>query len=277
MSDLQGKHIALACWRRATELAQGIEKLGGIPLRRPTMRTLSAESDPELQHTVAQLVGEGADWFLFTTGTGVRALVDIADRIGCRAEFVQLLHHARVAARGYKTAHALRQLGISNIVRDRDGTVASLLAALDEYDLNGTHIAVQAPGEPMPEVILWAHHRQARMTEILPYRHVPAPPEELETLLEEILRGQLDAVLFTSPPQVRFLWDFAQSRSREDALQKAFQELVLAVAVGHVTAEALIARGVSRVITPPSERMGAALVALAQFFSRHTPLEGPSP
>lgn len=272
MSGLHGKRIALACWRRATEIAKGVEKLGGLPLWRPTLRTLSVVEDPDLQQLLTRLVREGADWFLFTTGMGVHALLEAADQLGLRADVLALLQRAHVAARGYKTVHALRELGLSVAARDRDGTTASLLAALEDVELRGAHVVVQAYGEPVPEITHWLHQRQARVTELLLYRHLPAPPEELQILAEEIINARVDAVLFTSSPQVRFLWDFLHAHDLEEAVRAAFQNAVLAVAVGHVTAQALRERGVTRILTPESERMGATLAALARFFDRRDPL-----
>ncbi|GBC77109.1 hypothetical protein HRbin08_00578 [bacterium HR08] len=266
MSGLQGKRIALACWRRATEIAKGVEKLGGLPLLRPTLRTLSVADDPDLQQHLTRLVREGADWFLFTTGMGVHALLEAADQLGLRADVLALLQQAHIAARGYKTAHALRELGLSIAARDRDGTTASLLSAFERMELKDAHVVVQAYGEPVPEITHWFHRRQARVTELLLYRHLPAPPEELHTLAEEIINARVDAVLFTSSPQVRRLWDFLHTHHLEEAVRAAFQNAVLAVAVGHVTAHALRERGITRILVPESERMGAALAALARFF-----------
>lgn len=268
MRSLRGKRIALACQRRAHDIARLVEKWGGVPLWRPTLQTLSASDDPALQTALHRIVQDGVDWFIFTTGVGVQATVDIAASLGCKDALMALLRNARVAARGYKTVHALRALGVTVCVRDRDGTTESLLNALGAVDFAGTRVALQTYGEPLPSLTAWLEQRGATVIELLVYRHLPAPPDALNALLNDILQGRVDAVLFTSPPQVRFLFDFARQCAADAALCAAFARRVIAVAVGHVTAGTLKGYGVADVVAPDEERIGAALVALAHYLTQ---------
>jgi uroporphyrinogen-III synthase len=266
-APLQGKRIALACHRRADDLAKLVTKFGGTPLLRPTMRILPATDDPLLLATMRQLLKEGADWLVFTTGVGVQGLAEVAEKLGMEDAWRSLLRSARLAARGYKTANALRSLGIADFVRDTYGTTESLLAALASEDFSDRKVAVQLFGEPVPEVTDWFRRRGAKVTELLAYRHLPSPPFVLDTLLHEILLGKVDAVLFTSAPQVRFLFAHAQSRHQKEALCDAFQRRVVAGAVGQVSAQALREFGVTRCVVPEEERMGAMVIALVRHFA----------
>lgn len=268
MRALVGKRIALACQRRVKEITRLVEKFGGVPLWRPTMQTLSVSDDPEVQAVLLQIVRDGVDWFIFTTGVGVQATMEAAELVGCKEALIDVLRNAQLAVRGYKTAQAIRSLGLTAFIRDQDGTTESLKSALDAVNFSGTKVAVQAYGEPIPSLTAWLEKKGATVIELLLYRHIPAPPEALNTLLNEIVQERVDAVLFTSPPQVRFLFNFAHQHSADQKLCAAFNHQVVAAAVGHVTAGTLKGYGVANIVMPDEERIGAAIVALANYFER---------
>lgn len=263
---LQGKRVAIAAQRRAEELSHLVEKLGGVPLVRPMQGTVF--SDPaETARQIRQAVDAGFDWAIFTTGMGTNALFEAAAAHGLEADFLNALRQASIAARGYKTVKALSQRGLRPVARDDDGTTRGLVRALAPFDLTGRRVIVQLHGDRAPHLMAFLAERQAQVTTLLPYRHVPPPPEQAQRLVDEILRGEVDAVAFTSAPQVHFLFDFARQQGQQEALVEAFSGPVLAVAVGKITAEALHAEGVERVVTPEQERMGAMIIALAEHLS----------
>ncbi|HBI03271.1 MAG TPA: uroporphyrinogen-III synthase, partial [Paenibacillaceae bacterium] len=57
-----------------------------------------------------------------------------------------------------------------------------------------------------------------------------------------------------------------QEQGLSDQLVKAFNEQVVAGVVGKVTAETLQEAGVSRMVKPDRERMGAMIMAMDRFF-----------
>lgn len=94
----------------------------------------------------------------------------------------------------------------------------------------------------------------------------------------EITEEKVDAVTFTSAPQIRFLTEYAGSRGMLQAMLEAFETGVLAVAVGRITADALKEAGIRRIVMPEQERMGSMIVeqpvfggsSLAAFFVKIT-------
>lgn len=104
------------------------------------------------------------------------------------------------------------------------------------------------------------------MQEILPYEHIPPQTEVLEKLLNEILSNELDAVSFTSTPQVKYLFKYAVAQHKNKELLEAFETNVIALSVGKVTGKVLKEYGVNRVIMPQDERMGSALMTLNKYY-----------
>jgi uroporphyrinogen-III synthase len=266
MSRLEGKRIALTGPRKAAELSVIVEKLGGIPLVRPAQGTVTTEQE-KVAAEVRRLIEHGADWVILTTGVGTEMLVQTAAAIGKEAEFIEALSRTKLAARGYKTVKYLKSLGLEPTVRDDDGTTVGILRALQPYQVTGKRIALQLYGDHAPKLVGWLREQGADYYEILPYLHVPPELAVVDTLLREVLEHEVDAVTFTSTPQVRFLMAYAREKGFADRVVAAFRDRVVAVAVGKVTAEALREEGIGRVVAPEEERMGSMIVALAKYYA----------
>ncbi len=110
----------------------------------------------------------------------------------------------------------------------------------------------------------------ASVFEIPLYRYLPPFDAQVQTLLNEILSGDLDAVAFTSNTQVRYLFSVAERFGQGVALTKAFAGSVQAASVGSMTSAALQEAGVLRLIAPKHERMGAMVVTLVEHYRAHT-------
>ncbi|MNZ79704.1 bifunctional uroporphyrinogen-III synthetase/response regulator domain protein [compost metagenome] len=126
---------------------------------------------------------------------------------------------------------------------------------------------LQLYGDPNPRLVAWLEEQGASCKQILPYRHIAPPESELEQLLNDVIEGRVDAVTFTSGPQVRFLMEHAKKQGKLDELLQALEGPVIAVAVGKVTAQGLFEAGVPRVVAPKEERMGSMMVELARYYA----------
>jgi uroporphyrinogen-III synthase len=265
MARLEGKIIAVTGPRKGEEFERMIAKFGGSTLLRPAQGTVFVD-DTQIEEQLAGLIRAPADWLILTTGVGTEALMNMAEKLGLAAQFLDTLKRMRLAARGYKTVNVLRKLGLTPEVRDDDGTTAGLLREMQPYDLHGKRVALQLYGDPAPRVTGALAERGAICEELLPYRHIAPEDGVVDLLLEEITGSIVSAVAFTSTVQVRYVMDRAVKLGILNEVRAAFGERVLAVAVGKVTAEALHEEGVSRVLFPEEERMGSMVVAMSRFF-----------
>ncbi|MDF2963299.1 MAG: uroporphyrinogen methyltransferase [Paenibacillus sp.] len=269
MRRLEGKRIALTGPRKAAELSVIVEKLGGIPLVRPAQGTVAVEKE-KVEAEIVKFLQEGADWIILTTGVGAEMLVQAAEGMGAADAFIERLKHTKIAARGYKTVKYLKTFGLVPTVRDDDGTTVGIVRALQPCDLRGNRVALQLYGDHAPRLVQWLREQQADFYEILPYQHVPPDLSIVDTLISEIVEGKVDAVTFTSTPQVRFMMAYAREQGHAERLLAAFREHAVAVAVGKVTAEALRDEGVERIVAPEEERMGSMMVTLAQYYENQS-------
>ncbi|MEF2968245.1 uroporphyrinogen-III synthase [Paenibacillus sp. M1] len=273
---LEGKRIAITGPRRAEELGKLVGNLGGIPLNRPAQGTVLL-NDADLQSGLVSWVKQPPDWAIFTTGMGLDALFDLAEDMGVAGQFWDILREGRIAARGYKTANTLKKRQLVPVVRDDDGSTEGLIRGLAEHDLRGKDVILQLHGDPAPRLAAWLEGQGATCRQILPYRHIAPPREDLDRLLRDIVGGSVDAVTFTSGPQVRFLMEHAASQGKYEDLMEALSGPVIAVAVGKVTAQGLFEAGVPRVVAPREERMGSMMIELARYYAGEAePLTGPS-
>lgn len=263
---LEGKRIALTGPRRAEELGKLVENMGGIPLYRPAQGTVLLD-DQALRSGIVDWVEHPPDWSIFTTGMGLDALFDMAQEMGVADQLLERLQEENIAARGYKTVNALKKRGLTPIVRDDDGSTEGLIRGLAQHELRGASVLLQLHGDPAPRLVAWLEEQGASCRQLLPYKHIAPPEAELEKLLSDILAGEIDAVTFTSGPQVRFLMEHAARQGQLDALLEALKGPVLAVAVGKVTAAGLYEAGVPRVLAPKEERMGSMMVELARYYA----------
>jgi uroporphyrinogen-III synthase len=263
---LQGKRIVIAGARKGGEISTIIEKQGGTPLIRPLQGTIVLANE-ESENQLHQLIEADADWFIFTTGMGLDALLEQAGTLGIRERLIEMIQHAKVAARGYKTFAALKRIGITPDIVDEDGTVRSLIEALSPIDFTGLQVCLQLHGEPMPEWIAYLEQQGAAVHTLTPYLHIPPDTESVEQLCKEITESAVDAICFTTALQVRYLFQYVRSITDGPDLHAAFQKPIVAVAVGKVTEAALKEQGIERVITPENERMGAMIIELVRYYA----------
>ena len=262
---LEGKKIAIAGSRKIDEISILIEKQGGTAAVRPLQGTVFL-AEKEVESDLQNFVRNGADWVIFTTGMGLETLVTLAEKMGIEEKFLTHIREAKVASRGYKTVAALKKLGITPVAAAEDGTTKGLMEALKDTDFTGKRVMIQLHGETAPALTRFLEEKGAFVHFLLPYQHIAPEAETVAKLCQELIKGEVDAVCFTTATQVRSLFDFAREQGMTAGLLHSFKEQALAAAVGKVTAEALREEGVTRLIVPEHERMGALIVELGRYY-----------
>ncbi|WP_434749063.1 uroporphyrinogen-III synthase [Paenibacillus amylolyticus] len=263
---LAGVRVALTGPRKSKEMSLLVEKMGGIPLVRPAQGTVFLD-DRNIRDGVVSWISNPPDWAVFTTGMGLDALFDMAEDMDMAGQFRSVLSESIIAARGYKTVNALKKLKLTPLVRDDDGSTDGLIREFGSHDLAGKKVMLQLHGETAPKLVHWLEEQGAVVRQVLPYRHVPPKEAELEQLLNEIIQHQLDAVAFTSGPQIRFLTEYAASQGKLEQMLTAFKEGVVPASVGKVTANAMREEGIEALVVPEDEKMGALIVELGRYFA----------
>lgn len=270
---LAGKRIALTGPRKAAEMSLLVEKMGGIPVLRPAQGTVFLD-DIELRNAIVSWVKQPPDWAVFTTGIGLEALFDMAEDMGVAEMLLEMLTTSRIAARGYKTVNALKKRNLIPLVRDDDGSTTGLMRSFALHELQGQQVILQLHGDPAPRLVVWLEEQGAVVRQILPYKHIPPEEVNLAALVEDITNREVDAVTFTSGPQIRFLAEYARKQGLLENMLEAFRYDVIAVAVGKVTAQSILEEGIERIVVPVEERMGSMMVELGRYFDPDRVVQG---
>ncbi len=277
MASLNGRTIAITGQRRLREMAEMVQRLGGVPFLAPTVSLRFEESEEEAQR-LARVLLEGVDWAVFYTGVGVRAIFAAAERLGALDAFREKLREAKVLSRGRKSLRALRENGCPPDLEAEPGTTEGVIHWLLEAGIGkNASIFVQTPGAMPAELPRALSPLGVRLIHGSPYKITPPEdPESVPRLIRALLEGGIDAITFTSPPAVNNLFLEADERGQAEELARALGGRTLTASIGPVTSAAIRENGVEPALETEGQRMGGLLQELAAFFSNQKTESGAS-
>lgn len=246
---LAGRVIAVPETREIEVFAAMLERRGAQVIRCPLVAIRDApDSGPVLQWS--RELAEGAyDDLILLTGEGLRRILACIDRHepGLRERFVAALGRVRKITRGPKPARALRELGMKPEIAAERPTTEGVIVSLRALDLNGHRFGVQLYGtEPNRPLVEFLTSSGAKVSTVAPYVYADAADDAaVLSLLERLRSGGVDAIAFTSTPQVERIFAVASAEAVTEALGKT-----LVAAVGPVVAETLHRHGVQARVMP---------------------------
>lgn len=246
--------------RRAAEIAKLIRANGGEPSVVSAMREVPLESNHEALEFAERLLRGEFDLVIWTTGVGVRRLMEIVGSRHDRAAIVGALGRVKLAARGPKAAAALRELGLAVAVTAAEPcTWREIMASLEGAfgpALAGMRAAVQEYGTPNPELLSALAERGVAATPVPVYHW--ALPEDLEPLRDAVrgmIDGKFDVIVFLTAVQVIHLFDIAGKMHAASALRDALGRMVV-LSIGPSTSEELTRHGLRADLEPSHPKMG---------------------
>jgi uroporphyrinogen-III synthase len=267
---LRGRRIALPETRELDRLSQMLEAEGAETLRCPMVAIVDPADPAPVQDWLRRFVARPPEDLILLTGEGLRRLCGIARGIGLEAEFVAALGPLRKVTRGPKPGQALREIALKPDLRAPEPTTEGVIAALAAQDLVGHRVGVQLyPGNPNARLLDFLRDSGATPDPVLPYAYASAAEDgKVMALIDEMAEGRVDAIAFTSSPQIRRLFDLAKAQNREARLRTALERTAVA-AIGPVAAAELRGHGITVAITPEHRYFMKPLVgALAAALSR---------
>jgi uroporphyrinogen-III synthase len=261
---LAGFTVGVTAARRAEELGALLQRRGATVLHAPALRIVPLADDGELLAATKEIIDHVPDVVVATTAIGFRGWVEAADGWGLGEPLLGRLRGVRLLARGPKVKGAIRAAGLTEEWSPSSESLAEVLDRLLEEGVDGSRVAVQLHGEPLPGFV---ESLRAAGAEVLPvpvYRWMP--PEDtgpLDRLLDTAVGRGLDALTFTSAPAAASLLSRAEERGLLGELLSALAHDVLPACVGPVTALPLQAHGVDTV-QPERFRLGPLVQLLCQ-------------
>ncbi|HUE48413.1 MAG TPA: uroporphyrinogen-III synthase [Steroidobacteraceae bacterium] len=246
---LAGRTVAVPETRELEVFAAMLERRGARVLRCPLVAIHDAPDPAPVLAFSRAFAGGACDDLILTTGEGLRRILACIERHepALRAGFLESLGRVRKITRGPKPARALRELGMKPDLPAQPPTTAGIIASLVAVDLKGRRVGVQLYGtEPNAPLIEFLERAGATVLTVAPYVYADgADDAAVLALLARLEGGAVDAIAFTSTPQVERLFAVAPAARVRAALGRT-----LIAAVGPVVAEALARHGVSARLMP---------------------------
>lgn len=262
---LEGRTVALAESRQLEELAQMLEKEGARTLRCPLVNILDAPDAAPVLEWLRKLCAGKFNIVVLMTGEAVRRLLGFAEREGMRDAVVAALGRTRTVTRGPKPGRALKEIGLTPTLVAEAPTTDGVMATLKNEPLRGQTVGLTLYGEPNPKLVEFLQGAGATVHTVLPYVYAPASDaDRVADLIARMSRGEVDALVFTSSPQVDRIFEVAAERGREAELRLGLERTRVA-AVGPVLAESLCERGARVDICP---EQGFVMKNLVQQIKR---------
>ena len=264
--SLAGKTVALAEGRQLEELAQMLEKEGATALRCPLVSILDPDDDTPLVTWLKELVAEKFNLVVLLTGEGLRRLLTCAERHGIAEAVIEALGKVKILTRGPKPARALKDIGLAPTLSAQPATTAGVLATLKNEPLQGQTVGVQLYSDSNPPLTDFLQDVGATVRTVQPYVYAPAADaEKVAGLLGQMDEGRVDAIVFTSSPQIDRLFEIGQERGLREVLLRGLEKTKVA-AVGPIVADNLRRRQVRVDIVP---EQGFVMKNLVQLMRKN--------
>jgi uroporphyrinogen-III synthase len=266
---LTGLTVSIVEHRYGREFGAMLARLGATIYACPLIEERPVQDPGEVQAFIKSVVAGDLGVMVFLTGVGARLLVEEAERMGEREGFLEALGRLKVVARGPKPVAVLHRLGVRVDVKPTKPTSEGVVEALRGVDLSGARVGVQLYGVPNPILCGALKSFGAEVLAVQAYSYGTASdPGEIRVFIEEILRGTIDVIIFTSAPQVRALYEASAASGLAADLAACLGERPVVAAVGGVTNRALVERGVEARIIPEDPSLSSLARAVGAFFER---------
>lgn len=246
---LAGRTVAIPETREVDIFAAMLERRGARVVRCPLVAIRDAP-DPVPVLKWARELSQGLfDDLILLTGEGLRRIFSCIEQHepALKEPFIAALGKLRKVTRGPKPARALRELGLKPEIAAERPTTDGVIASLQSLDLKGRRFGVQLYGtEPNRPLVDFLESAGAKVSTVAPYVYADAADDAaVLALLTRIEAREVDAIAFTSTPQVERLFAVAPAETITAALGKT-----VVAAVGPVVADTLKKHGIQARVMP---------------------------
>ena len=287
--SLRGITVAVTSSRRASELASIVRKFGGIPYIAPTIGIKNNNPlNSECNRFIETISKEKVHFFIFMTGVGVFNLFQNLQKLDKSNTVIEKLQDTIVIARSNKPRMELRKFGIKTHFVPDMNTLDGIWNLLKRFDVKNKNIGILWHGDSSDSFkkrlkSLGANvfdfssysystnleRTNAMVLKKMGYDYVAPNDEKIERLIEDIMKGMVDAITFTSPPAVKEFFEFAKRNNKIKELKDSLNSNVLVVSVGPSTSKMLSNFHVLVDVVPANYRMGSMIKELADYISSY--------
>ena len=253
MADrLNGYRILIMETREEAQFSRLLTEQGADVVQCPMFEIHDAPDPAPVEAFIARFIEKPFDDLVLLTGEGLRRLMKVARRVGKEADFVAAIAKARKFTRGPKPGRALREIGLEPQQTTEKPTSEGVADMLSRIDLKGHRLALQLYPDKDHAVLIGA--------------------------IEEMARGEIDAIALTNLGQVRRLIEAARAHNCEASLREGLARTSIA-SVGPAVSGELQAHGLRADITPANDAffMKPLISAMAVELARKPPRAAGTP
>lgn len=258
--SLFGKRIVVTRTReQASELVSLLSENGAYCLEHATISIHPPDSWQETDKAIADL--QRYDWILFTS---INAIHHFFKRLRKQGKDCRDLHGVSIAAIGRVTADILLEYGIAADLIPSSFTGEGLAHAMVEQGVDGKNILIPRALKAR-KILEETLKSSGGHVEIAPvYQNVP-PVYEGTVLREEIKKGEVDMVTFTSSSTVTNFVSMLNVADNEE-LQKLLKDVKIAV-IGPVTAKTVLGYGLNIAAQPETYTIADMVDSIVDCFT----------
>ncbi len=226
MPDLAGARVGLLEARMQGELADMVRRWGGEPVSAPALREDPLPSGDAVGRFIDLLTARQLPFVLFLTGAGASALIREAHLLGRQQELLDGLERSTTICRGPKPSGVLVKHRVTVDVRvPPPHTTPEILSTLALLLLDKRRVGLVHYGERNEVVLEALRERDAEVEELCLYEwQLPTDLAPLQSLIREIIAGEIDAVAFTTQIHVRHLLQVADDMQLREPVLRALAQ-----------------------------------------------------
>jgi uroporphyrinogen-III synthase len=269
MISFKDARIAVLEARMSGEMADLIRRNGGTAWSVPAVRETSLHASGAVKDFINQLLAGSITMVVFFTGVGIKTLLQDADSLGRRDELVNALRNITVVCRGPKPSAILRREDIPIAASAPEPyTTHELIGVLAPFNVDGKNVGVVHYGERNALITETLNHRGAHVEELCLYEWLlPEHTDNLQTLVQELVAGHVDAVMLTSQIQIRHLFLIAAELGLASDLVIALNTKTIVASIGPTCTGVLQEYGVTPHVIPEHPKMGHLIKALSDHMN----------
>lgn len=284
--SLSNMTVAVTGSRRAYELAHIIKSFGGKPYIASTIGIeITQDLTEQGKEFILKILEDKFDFVVFMTGPGVYSMMDIAEPLGKKEHLVSALNSTLIVCRSDKPRIALNHFRIKvHFIPQDENTAEGILKLLLKHDLKNKKIAIlwhgsysrelsdqlQSNGATIFESFTYTYAERldkvgAHVLEKMGFKYESPNEQRVIKLIEDVNKGAIDAITFTSPPSAHELFRIASKNNLEHLLQNSLNTKTIVAVIGPSTRKVLEENKVSVDVMPRVNKMGPMIKALSDF------------
>jgi uroporphyrinogen-III synthase len=260
---LDGVRVAITENRYPEQLTQLLERFGATVFSCPLLKETPIENAAGARRFMSICENTEIDYIVFYTGVGVDILIRAVNK-------PDVLSRSKILARGPKAVNALKRAGLQADLVAESPTTEGILKTLSREPLSGKTVLIQLYGQDNPGLLTSLQKQGATPLAVSIYSYSQASDTKtVQTLVQKVLKKEIDAITFTSATQVPFLFNVANAMTNPATFRQRLKKDVVVVSVGQVTSKALRDAGVQPHVEPKEHKMGPMVKALAEHFEKN--------